>query len=132
VFGASGSHAIEAGWFLIDAAGAGAASGASAAARNPALLDRALQVVDWAFDCGWDVAARVVPGAQAATNAALLASHAQGVGAHSGGMLYFQDACGLSPSPLEVRFLSMSRIAGIGTMFPSRDHVFAFFVRSGR
>ena len=95
------SHAIEAGWFLIDAAGAGTASGASAAARNPALLDRALQVVDWAFDCGWDVASRVVPGAQAATSAALLASHAQGVGAHSGGMLYFQDACGLSPSPLE-------------------------------
>lgn len=95
-----GSHAIEAGWFLIDAAGAGTASEA-AAVRDPALLDRALQVVDWAFDCGWDVASRVVPGAQAAANAALMASHAQGVGAHSGGMLYFQDACGLSPSPLE-------------------------------
>jgi hypothetical protein len=110
VFGASGSHAIEAGWFLIDAAGAGTASGASANVNNHALLDRALQVVDWAFDCGWDVTTRVVPGAHAAANAnaALLASHAQGVGAHSGGMLYFQDACGLSPSPLEVCFLSMS------------------------
>ncbi len=59
-------HAIEAGWFLLDWA---EKVGDAEVAR------RALEIVDWSLDAGWDP--------------------------EHGGILYFLDAQGFSPVPLE-------------------------------
>jgi N-acylglucosamine 2-epimerase len=79
-------HAIEAGWFLLDEARAGA---------DEALARRALECIDIAFEAGWDgplgdgragAPAREQPPAP---------------GAGTGGFIYFRDAAGLPPTPLE-------------------------------
>lgn len=85
-------HAIEAGWFLLDVA---------ALLGDGALRARALEVVQWAYEGGWDgplVGGGVgAPAAEAAAPGAL----GQGVGGGSGGFIYFRDAGGFSPTQLE-------------------------------
>ena len=85
-------HAIEAGWFLLDVA---------ALLGDDALKKRALEVVEWAYEGGWDgplVGGGVgAPAAEAAVAGAL----GQGTGAGSGGFIYFRDALGFSPTQLE-------------------------------
>jgi N-acylglucosamine 2-epimerase len=85
-------HAIEAGWFLLDVA---------QFLGDGALRARALEVVQWAYEGGWDgplVGGGVgAPAAEAAAPGAL----GQGAGAGSGGFIYFRDAGGFSPTQLE-------------------------------
>lgn len=82
-------HAIEAGWFLLSA--------------DAALEGQALQVIDWAFEAGWDgdlgngTVGR--PAVGRSPDAPPVAGTGRGAG--SGGMIYFQDVRGLSPSQLE-------------------------------
>ena len=107
-------HAIEAGWFLIDAAELAEGEGGAAAA----LRTRALEIIDWAYEGGWDGAlaggaagALGAPAAEAAAAAAAAAGGAgagaggsgagQGSGAGGGGLVYFRDAAGHSPTQLE-------------------------------
>jgi N-acylglucosamine 2-epimerase len=85
-------HAIEAGWFLLDVA---------RFLGDGALEARALEVVQWAYEGGWDgplVGGGVgAPAAEAAAPGAL----GTGAGAGSGGFIYFRDAGGFSPTQLE-------------------------------
>jgi mannose/cellobiose epimerase-like protein (N-acyl-D-glucosamine 2-epimerase family) len=66
-----------------------------------ALEARALEVVQWAYEGGWDgplVGGGVgAPAAEAAAPGAL----GTGAGAGSGGFIYFRDAGGFSPTQLE-------------------------------
>jgi N-acylglucosamine 2-epimerase len=57
-------HAAECGWFVLEYA---------QRHGDKALTATALDVIDWAFDAGWD-------------------------GDHGGGLIYFRDAEGFSPS----------------------------------
>jgi N-acylglucosamine 2-epimerase len=84
-------HAIEAGWFLLDHA---------ASTGDAALRARALETIDIAWEAGWDGElgdGRVgAPAREAAADAC-----GEGSGAGSGGMIYFRDALGFSPTALE-------------------------------
>ena len=75
-------HAIEAGWFLLSHA---------REIHDPALAAQAVQIIDDNFAWGWDAPEIGVP------------SSASG-GDHkdnSGGLLYFRDIEGYSPTQLE-------------------------------
>ena len=99
-------HAIEMGWFLLDCAELQAEGGAAApAAAAAALRQSALQVIDWAYEGGWDGPLAGSPpgalGAPAAEAEAAGSAAGQGSGAGSGGIVYFRDALGYSPTQLE-------------------------------
>lgn len=93
-------HAIEAGWFLLDYA---------RWTGDAKLKSTACDIVDASFAAGWDgpIDAAGTLGHPAAAAAADAASrpggraigHSSGWG--SGGMIYFADIQGFSPSPLE-------------------------------
>jgi N-acylglucosamine 2-epimerase len=91
-------HAIEAGWFLLDVA---------AFVGDAALRGRALEIIDWAWEGGWD--GELARGTQSPAAAGLgkpareaaAGGAGQGAGGGSGGMVYFRDACGFSPTQLE-------------------------------
>ena len=85
-------HAIEAGWFLLDVA---------ALLDDAALRVAALDMIDISYCAGWDgplVGGGVgAPAAEAAAPGSL----GQGAGGGSGGMIYFRDVGGFSPTQLE-------------------------------
>lgn len=90
-------HAIEAGWFLLDEV-----CGSGCNPRDDALVSQALAVIDIAWESGWDGElgdGRVGAPARAAATAE--SDVGEGVGAGSGGFIYFRDALGFSPTQLE-------------------------------
>ena len=96
-------HAIEAGWFLLEVA---------RATQDSGLRGSALEIVQWAYEGGWDgglcgCAALGRPAAEACGARGRPAVEGdsggagQGAGAGSGGMIYFRDAQGHTPTQLE-------------------------------
>lgn len=88
-------HAIEAGWFLLDEV-----CGTGCTPRDDALVSKALEVIDIAWESGWDGDlgdGRVGEPARAAAVAPL----GESSGAGSGGFIYFRDAGGFQPTQLE-------------------------------
>lgn len=83
-------HQIEAAWFLLDHA---------QRTGDAALRGRALDIIQWAFETGWDGA--FSDGTGAVGKPALERGTGTGAGVGSGGMIYFRDALGFSPTQLE-------------------------------
>lgn len=89
-------HAIEAGWFLLDAC------------KDPiegvdmkTLITKAEKVIEMAFVNGWDGDTGHGQMGNPVTHATKDKNLALSQGVCKGGMIYFQDVLGLTPSQLE-------------------------------